>query len=547
MTMFCPDEERLSAWVDRGLAPVEDEFISTHLAACEACRRTVTIAFMVDRESPEALSDEGQHRVYQTVQGALAEPSRCVSDELLAAWLHDGLVPSDRSKVTDHLAECDDCRRAAALTRLSNAEPVSALGPLQESRALNLVLRSAGRDAFFSFWRVAAASLLVAVAATYVAIQWSGPPASTPKMAAAMTEIEHRPEPRPVESGVNPKDRSAFVSPSNSDPGPSTSGAAPEKGPAESHSPARFQALQIFETEGLSSPAPGRLSYGDVLKPRGVASVNIEGRAVAVLDEGSESRFAYAADAGAYVVELAKGRVFIDTAGAEQTWEIRRADRKVTLRTFRGRASAEADGNGLRVHVLKGHGEVGTYPVDPGRSVEVREDSSVMVDERRETCATLIERYSGICPRTLLVLRARAGTSSDDGPWRFNSKSKKAELLEGAENLIPDCPDPIRWVVIALDEPLKYASDMVLRAACGGSAGARICLWVGGQGGWHREVLRQTSGTSAEEWPLRELRQNMVPVLAGQEIRKIMIGVVQERGREHSLEVDGIEIRRVLD
>jgi len=547
MTMFCPDEERLSAWVDRELAPVEDEFISTHLAACEVCRRSVTIAFMVDRESPEALSEEGQHRVYQAVQGALAEPSHCVTDELLAAWLHDGLAPADRSKVTDHLAECDDCRRAAALTRMSNAEPVSALGPLQESRALNLVLRSAGRDAFFSFWRVAAASLLVAIAATYVAIQWSGPPQSPTTLASAMTGSDPRPDPRPVETGGGSKDDPMFVSPSNNTPGPNKSGAAPEKGPAESHSPARFQALQIFETDGLSSTAPGRLSYGDLLKPKGVATVNVEGRAAIVLDEGSESRIAYAADAGAYVVELSKGRVFIDTAGAEQTWEIRRADRAVTLRTFRGRASAEADGNGLRVHVLKGAAEVGPYPVERGRSVEVRADSSVMVDDRLESCASLAERYSGIRPRTLLVLRAAAGTSSDDGPWRFNSQSRKAELLEGANSLIPDCADPIKWVVIALDEPLKYASDMVLRAACGGSAGARICLWVGGQGGWHREALRQASGTSAEEWPLRELRSEMVPLLAGQEIRKIMIGVVQERGREHSLEVDGIEIRRVLD
>jgi predicted anti-sigma-YlaC factor YlaD len=180
MTMFCPDEESLSAWVDRGLPPAEDESVSTHLAACEVCRRAVTIAFLVDRESPQSLSDEGQHRLFETVQGALAQPSRCVSDERLAAWLHDGLAPLDRAAVTDHLAECDDCRRAAALTRLSNSEPVSALGALQEEKALKIVLRSAGRDAFFSFWRVVAASFLVAIAATYVAIQWSGPPASVP-------------------------------------------------------------------------------------------------------------------------------------------------------------------------------------------------------------------------------------------------------------------------------------------------------------------------------------------------------------------------------
>ena len=545
MTMFCPDEERLSAWVDRGLTPAEDESVSIHLAACEECRRSVTIAFMVDRESPEALSDVGEHRLFQAVQGALAEPSRCASDDRLAAWLHDGLAPAERAEVTEHLAECDDCRRAAALTRLSNAEPVSALSPAQEERALKIVLRSAGRDAIFSFWRVAAASLLVAIATTYIAVQWSGPPKSTPTAAAPPADYGHGRTALSVDPGFKP-DPALSLSSSEAPVTAKRPDPAPEK-PAEAPvTPARFQHVGIFESEGLTLSAPGRLSYSDLLRSRGVASINLEGRALVVLDEGAEARVAYASDAAAFVVDVAHGRVFVDTAGEEQRWEIRRGDRTVTLRSFRGRASAESDGKGLLVHLLRGVAEVGPDRYEAGRGIDVRPDSSVLVEERKESCAALVERYAVIRPRTLLVLRASAGSSSDEGPWRYVSPSRKAEPLEDAGTLIPECLDPIRWVVIALDEPLRYTSDMVLRAACGGT-GSKIYLWAGGSGGWHREATRPAPGTSPEEWSLRGLRRDMVDVLAGEELRKIMIGVVQERGVERTLEVDRIEIRRVLD
>jgi anti-sigma factor RsiW len=537
MTMFCPDEERLSAWVDRGLPPVDDEAISQHLASCEECRRAVTIAFLVDRESPEALSDDHQHRLFQTVQGALARPSQCVTDERLAAWLHDGLVPAERAEVTDHLAECDDCRRTAALSRLSNSEPVSALGEEQEKRALNLVLRSAGRDAIFTFWRVAAASLLVAIAATYIAIQWTGLPSGAPATAAA-----------PAAEGNRP---GAFHLPTT-DADPATTVVPPVGVPekrfpeaprplATVSSPARFKCVPVLEAEGLSSPGPQRISYADVLKPKGVASVNIEGRALVVLDEKSESRLAYdASEAEAYIVDVAAGRVFIDTAGSIQSWEVRRGDRSVTLRSFRGRACAETDGKDLRVRLLKGVAEVGPSLVDAGRCVDVSAESSVTVEEQPRACDVLSQRYAEIRPRTLLVLRAAAGVDSADGPWQYSSPSRTAQPL-GA--VIPECADPIKWVWIELDEHLAYASDMVMSAACGGT-GTKLYLWLSG---WHREVDRTPSRTAPVEWSLRGLRRDMVDIVAGEKLTKIMIGVVQEGGRDKTLEVDGLEIRRVLD
>ena len=218
----------------------------------------------------------------------------------------------------------------------------------------------------------------------------------------------------------------------------------------------------------------------------------------------------------------------------------------MTFRSFRGRACADADASGLRVSLLRGGAQLGPDRIESGRAVDVQADSSVTVEERKAACDTLEERYGIIRPRTLLVMRATAGKSSDEGPWRYVSPSREAQPLEESGAVVPECPDPIRWVVFALDEPLKYTSDMVLRASCDGT-GTKIYLWAGGSGGWRREAARPLPGRGPEEWSLRGLRRDMVDLVAGEELRKIMIGVVQEHGQTRTLEIDTIEIRRALD
>src|SRR6185295_15877454 len=137
--------------------------------------------------------------------------------------------------------------------------------------------------------------------------------------------------------------------------------------------------------------------------------VNVEGRALVVLDEGTEARIGYAADASAFAIEVGPGRVFIDTAGAAQNWEIHRGDRSVTLRAFRGRAAAETDPSGLRVLILRGSAEVGPDRVESNRIVEVQANSEVKLEDGSEACRPRAQRYDAIRPRTLLVFRGTAG------------------------------------------------------------------------------------------------------------------------------------------
>ncbi|HXG59925.1 MAG TPA: zf-HC2 domain-containing protein, partial [Planctomycetota bacterium] len=50
----------------------------------------------------------------------------CPESEILAAWLEDGLGPTERAAVRRHLADCDDCRRSVALAGTLGPAPAGA-------------------------------------------------------------------------------------------------------------------------------------------------------------------------------------------------------------------------------------------------------------------------------------------------------------------------------------------------------------------------------------------------------------------------------------
>ena len=75
MTSFCPDEENLALWIEQRLPEVENQSVSKHLAACDACRRTVLLAYLSGRDGAVSLGAAGEERLLRTVQGALARPS----------------------------------------------------------------------------------------------------------------------------------------------------------------------------------------------------------------------------------------------------------------------------------------------------------------------------------------------------------------------------------------------------------------------------------------------------------------------------------------
>lgn len=192
MTGFCPDEEALSLWIERKLPEGEDHGIARHLAACDGCRRAVTLAVLSVNDGPASLAPGGEERLLRAVEGALARPAWCPPEDSLGAWLADRLNPADREAVSAHLAWCDECRRTAALTRLAKESPVSALSPAQEQAALRIVLGHAQRAAVFTAGRLAAAAAVVAVAVTYLAVQWNAGTASAPGDTASRQPTDRR-------------------------------------------------------------------------------------------------------------------------------------------------------------------------------------------------------------------------------------------------------------------------------------------------------------------------------------------------------------------
>jgi len=535
-------------WVERGLPPPDEEAVSVHLAACDDCRRAATIAFLSSREAPASLGSEGERQVLLAVQGALARPSSCLSENLLAAWLQDGLPVEGRAKVTEHLAGCDECRRAMALARMSGAEPVSALSQVQERRAIALVLKTASREAFFSFSRVAAAAILVGIAATYLSTQWTARPPTREisTVAGPSDETMLRVDPARPSSPSPPDKKAPEGKGPDAEPVP-VERPTPESKPGDPapESPSRFAPVAVHDWEGEApAPADGRIAIGDLVKADRVTSMNLEGRAQVVLDGGCEARLASAPADSSLVYEASGGRGFIDTVGSQQRWEIRKGARVMILDRFRGRAAVMADGEDLRVLILRGGAEIGADRFEAGCSLLAEAEGGVGVKPGGDEIENLSGRYDAIRPKSFLVFRGAAGATSMRAPWKFSSPGRVAAPHDSPqEKLVPDGVDPIHWVKITLDEPVQYVSDMALRIACSGS-GTKIYLWADG---WYREVARKGEGSGTEEWLLKGLRKEMVDLVAGEPLRKFMIGVVQEGGKPRTLEVDAVEIRRILE
>ncbi|MBI4563682.1 MAG: hypothetical protein HY716_03185 [Planctomycetes bacterium] len=182
--MFCPNEEQLSLWLDRRYSDEAGPGMDVHFAECDECRRGITLAYWIRQELPSPLSPEDETRVEVTVRRELESGRGCLSEDQLAAWLQDALPREDHGWATEHLSRCDECRRVASLTRLAKSDPLFALSPFQEQRTLELVLRRAEGEVRLTFWRVAAASIVIGIASAYLAVQWNtGPVGSAPVVA----------------------------------------------------------------------------------------------------------------------------------------------------------------------------------------------------------------------------------------------------------------------------------------------------------------------------------------------------------------------------
>src|SRR3981189_1549093 len=90
--------------------------------------------------------------VLQRLQGSTSASNLHPDADLLAAFAEKSLPNSGRSRVTDHLSRCRDCREIVALALPAN----------EQTTAVGTSARTASRMSWFLRWGVVAAGITLA-------------------------------------------------------------------------------------------------------------------------------------------------------------------------------------------------------------------------------------------------------------------------------------------------------------------------------------------------------------------------------------------------
>ncbi|MBI2932929.1 MAG: zf-HC2 domain-containing protein [Planctomycetes bacterium] len=452
----CPDEHHLACWVDGTLDAHARAVTNNHLAACDRCRRAVALADLSLHEPPADVAS----RVRRAARGVVVVSTECPSEERLTRFVCGPLDPAERSTVVAHLASCDRCRRAAAMVSLTRTEPVHGLTPAQERAALDAVLgrrrRPIGRAV------ATAAALLVTITASYFGLR-ATPPAE-----------ETASPPQPDELKV------MHVRPSES------------------------SASFLTDTQ-----VPRLLST-----PNG-AAFNVEGHALLMLDRRTEASVAATASGFAFVLEINRGRAFINTVGNPQTWDIRHGERRLSIPVAQGRFAVEVEAGSLSLIVLSGEATVLDEKLTQGCGASLSAEgllSRPKADSSTRRAATA--RASELQPKEMVVFRAGFAEAVDDGGPAVSPP------LEGR-----------RWIGLSLNPPIPCVGGMSVHVRYK-TAATNVTLVAGGQA---REIPVNGSDTWLEEdWPLEA---------ASGELRSLFLGV----RRETPLHVGGLEVRRPVE
>ncbi len=344
----------------------------------------------------------------------------CPGPGALAGWLEQSLPAPERARVTAHLASCDECRRAVTIA--SAIEP-PAPGRVDEL-LLQRVVQASRRRPVAPWIAAAAAAILVAGVAFWIvrpqhdeepvaseifapkptAVTPAPPPNNQPEIKTApespvppVPETPapapfKKPDPAPIEpSKEEPRKPVVAVEDSKTTPAlPKEDPAPPRRTPGvtEADLSGKFASVYVgdpagdlwINRDGGEPVRVGRydqIGYRDTLSARDTpAAFALEGKATLALEKGASATVAWQRIDQAYALDLlSPGRVMVDTEGAEQKWEVSRANTHVTFFKLNGRFVLEPRGDQLSTVLLNGRCDlkVGTSTREVDARKEARE------------------------------------------------------------------------------------------------------------------------------------------------------------------------------
>jgi hypothetical protein len=438
----------------------------------------------------------------------------CPEEEVLASWLENGLDPAARARVSGHLADCDECRRGAALA--ATLPPVEGGVREADPLLLNRILHGRDRRAWLPL--AAAASALVGLGW----LAWPARPgtdpilpakapvlvAEAPPPAPALPVPEEPPAPLAVETPPKPPapTPAPVPSPSAPDPAPPPLPAPapvvtkpPDPLPPPPVVPASVPApatttdyAKIFGTVFLSDSGPGLLlsrggaeaaavgpveqvGFLDALRAEQAGGCSVDGAASLTFEKGTEASVMTFKPDAAFRADLMQGPLMVDTEGGTQRWIFAHRGAQLEIRALNGRARVEPRDGALAVLLLEGSGDIviGGAPRRGQVGREVVLSAEGRASEKRVDARKALARLLELRPKVSTAFAA----SFDERPDRVNPfpyalvAGRVAGGPEGGFYLmadrveIPGSAGPVSSLTAALkpDRPFPATSGMLLR------------------------------------------------------------------------------------
>lgn len=517
----------------------------------------------------------------------------CPEAETLALYLEGGLSPQDRDRVTGHLAACDDCRRAVALTSSLEAPPASST--VNEVLLQRIITGSRRRR--MTPLAVAAAAGFLAVGIGFSLTSSSSKPADSPRVA-----VEAQPAPRPTviakaPAPTDPKPAEAPVPPPP--PAPVRPAPAPDPvvvAPRETPKPvapvvkpepkvepkvepkpdpvvvAPKPAPPVVEDKGLDPvmvvDAVGdlwlkrdqneakagsfeRAAAKDRLTARaGAASFSLEARASVMLEKGSDAAISKVRGADTYSLALGQGLVMLDTEGSSQKWRISFGGTELDFSNLNGRLSVESKGDRVSAMLLDGSADlkIGAMAKKAQVGQEVVLSREGQIVEQKGEALKKLARFDELRPKLFMAFAATFDEKKDDPPL-FPYTIVAGKLAAGPTGLYlacegPPSPKPGERMTIAgevrPERAFSVASGMVLKFRYRSA----LPSFTVKLGKYTAEVPNKRVGQWADaEVPLREFTFEGTPLLPTDPVDGVRFSVSFEK-RSGNLDIDGVQFLR---
>jgi len=515
----------------------------------------------------------------------------CPDVVLLAGWLEGTLAPQDRSRMSSHLAACDECRRSVAIA--STIEAPAESGPVNEI-LLSKVVSASRRRRILPFATAAAAVLAVAVgftlfpksspvpAPTPVAVERQTPapmiapaprrpvdPVREPAPVAPAPVVE-APKPPPVVETPKAPEKPVIAekpvvppAPAPVVPPPVVAVEKPVEAPIadlKGHSPVFVldPVGDLWLRRGAAETKAGsfeKAAWKDFFEARaGGAAFSLEARTSVMLEKGSEAAFSHLKTDDTFSLALEQGLVMLDTEGSSQKWQIRFGKTNLNFNDFNGRLAIESRGDRLSALLLAGSAEVTlgdqSKKATVGQEVVLTRETTQITEQKGDTLKKLA-RLDELRPKVFTAFNATFDEKREEfQPYPYAVVSGKLSLGQGSFFLQSDvlpAPKPGEKNGVAaelhLDRPFGVMTGMVVKFRYRTTLPS-FSVKIG------KYSADYTSRAKAGQWgeaeiPLREFSFEGTPMLPSDPVENLRFTGFLEK-RSGQLDIDGVQfLRRV--